>query len=466
MKQIKQFLASCCLLLALGWLPASAQTITFYYVAPTASITAAFGSADGSGQMPAGYSFKIITAANAATFLSVAPNRVKYVYNQLQPGTALRTQVDRVFNNSGRLVDVQYYLANDITGVAPGETDMFSKKIRDGRTYVWPAANGTVSDTPGRYTGWVMLGEFFLEEGVRKRDGGILSINEVILHETSHTQWVGHWTKWGAIDGHAITYGADGSHSAVELLGDQEAAINEGLGNFYGFTLNSVAIDSMYHEFTDAGHRYFVEGRSVLAGDALLNAVPSRREARLVDDSGRVVRYPDGRELVVFVFPWRDIPGTRLLFAESSSTAFYTMYWQHAYANRDTAFSFIGHSAHSMFNGRMKRFLTYSCNRLALKIEAYNATAAGQADASKTSSMFPFALLDLVTHFGMTDAEYKADYDRHYPDANPRAYNEYFTNHRAAVRALVAGDIGASPVRFTDALNRIKTYMQQPITIF
>src|SRR5258706_5513763 len=98
-------------------------------------------------------------------------------------------------------------------------------------------------------------------------------------------------------------------------------------------------------------------------------------------------------------------------------------------------------------------------------MEEYNASATGRADASRISSLLPFALLDLLTHFGMSDAEYQADYRRNNPDRGPRAFTEYF-NRRAAIRALVQADITASPIRFQEALQSIINYCKQPANIF
>ena len=141
-------------------------------------------------------------------------------------------------------------------------------------------------------------------------------------------------------------------------------------------------------------------------------------------------------------------------------------YWLNANANRDVTLGFIRGAASSMWRleDTLKRFPTYVVNRLALRMEDYNANA-GRADASRTSSMLPFALLDLVMHFSYTDAQYRADYSRNYPDRHPRAFTEYF-NHRAAIRQLVQADITAQPIRFAEAVRRIKEYCMQPTTIW
>ncbi|MDO6431860.1 hypothetical protein Q4E93_14740 [Flavitalea sp. BT771] len=464
MSKLKQIGCAAILLLSITAKGLS-QTVSIYFAAPTATISASFPGLGQTTDMPGGYSAVQLTAANEATFLAMPLPRLKYVYGLLQAGTPVFIQRDKIFNNSDRTVDLQYFLVDDRTALTDGNTKLGTRiDDNDHKLYIWPAAKSLPS-TPGRYLGYVGLGEHQLEVDQSRRAGGNLAIDEVVLHETSHTQWVGYESKWPATSSGFIAYGADGGHSVVELLGDQELSINEGLATFYGYTLNRPGMDNMYAVMANPNLRYFVEGRSVLAGDATLNAVPTRTRVDLRDSHGNPVLV-NGVQVAIFQFPWRDIPGFYLLFCENTSTAFYSFYWDNAYLNKDTAFSFIGFSANAMHDGRMNRFLTYSCNRLALKMEEYNASPAGQADASRTSSMLPFAILDLVTHFSMSDADYKADYDRHHPDRQPRAYTEYFTNHRAALRTLVQADLAASPIRLLAAMDKIKNYCRQPATIF
>lgn len=467
MRHFKKILILGCLVGAM-LTSSRAQTISFHFIAPIPTINASFGGGD-TTRMPAGYSRVLITAANSATFLTVASNHIRYVYTQLQTGTTLRTQVERVLNNSGRIVDVNYLLVNDSTGFSGAKTHAFLPYPQTAPFFVWPAATNNGPLANGRYNGWVMLGEHQMATDQSRRIGGMRAVDELVLHETSHTQWVGEWTKWPSTSAGAITYGADGQHYVTEVIGDQEGAINEGLATYYGFTINQAGMDTMLRHYSSPYARFFIEVRSARISDPIIRATPSVQDTlreQAPDGSIRIFRYPDGLPGFINRFQWRDLNGWYLLFAETTSTAFYSLYWRNAYSNRDTAFSFIGASAFSMHNGRRQRFLTYSANRLALKMEEYNATATGRADTGKTSSMLPYAILDLVTHFGMTDSVYRADHNQHYPDRNPRAFNEYFTNHRTAVRALVNADLAATPIRFLDAMARIRTYFRQPATIF
>lgn len=428
----------------------AAPRLDLIFVAPATTINTHFNTgAYTDGDIPAGYKAVAITAANAATFQAQAPPKIRHLYVQLQPGTTLRRRVDEVLQISGGKVDVKLYLVDDRTALS-GSTGAMTPFTHNSHTYVWPAAavypHGGGSD---RYDGRVGLGE--VAGGlISSRPGGMLAWEATALHETSHTQFVGEWTKWGAINQRAITYGQDGSHYEEELLGDQAAALDEGQGTFFGHVHNQAERQEKIDFFKRADYRYFVEAQSVMAGQPQLYQVQGRQAGTV--GSARVWRYR-----------WRDIPGFYLLFSESTSSAFYTFFWKYVNNDQNQAFTMVTHTANAMWQTRMKRFLTYSCNRLALQMEAYAATPAGQrarTGGTLTSSMFPFALLDILTHFGMTENEYKADYNRNYPDRHPRAFAEYW-RHRAAVQQRVQPYLNSSPIDIERAVREAHTYFQQ-----
>ncbi|HEX5112257.1 MAG TPA: hypothetical protein VFV79_05390 [Saprospiraceae bacterium] len=422
-------------------------TIQFFFIAPTASITSNFGAQPATTLTPAGYSIVEITAANSAKFSSVAPPRIKYVYDQLQAGRPLRQKVDKVLKISGNTISLNYYLMDDRNGFNAGSTGIFlavpfaSDEGYDGKKHVWPT---------GGSGGRIRLGEYQMENDQSHRAGGVAAIDELVLHETTHTQFTGSWSKW---DGY-ITYGADESHYGNELQGDREAAFNEGIATFYGFTLNAAGITELnnFHGKTD--DRYFVEAQSVLAGEKDLYSITGRKAAKV-------------RNANVFRYTWLQLPGFYIPFSERTSTAYFTYFWQNVNGNKDEAFDMIVNASNAMYSDRKKRFLDYTANRLALLMEAYAITPAGQAaktNGTLTSSLFPFALFDLLTHFGMTETEFKEDYERKIPDKNPKAYTSYWA-HRTAIKNLVQADLAANPIRFTDAVKKIHDYCRQPANI-
>jgi hypothetical protein len=248
-------------------------------------------------------------------------------------------------------------------------------------------------------------------------------------------------TKWGSV---RITYGADGSHWVNEMIGGQNLAFEEGLGTFYG-TVHTGRGANFEPFWTRTNERYFLEIRSpLISSDPLRNATHSTRDGR-------------------YYYKWKDVPGFYLLFAESSSTGFHHFFHKYAFDDRDRALGMIDRSAHRMWDIRRKRDLTYAVNGLALEMEAFAASPEGRearTAGTLTSSMFPFALLDLVTHFGMTEEEYKADYHRNYPPDEPRAWVEYW-NHRARVRALAQPHLDASPIEFEEAIRAVRDYFRE-----
>lgn len=425
----------------------------FHFVAPTATINASFpGHANPTTMgLPAGYDIVEITAANQAAFLSVAPPRIRYLYQQMQPGNVLRSRLDDEYAISNGNVRVNYYLVDDRTGISGASGDFtlkrFSRTGQDGRNHVWPTGNG-FGLAAGGYAGRVRLGEYQLDVDQFMRVGAAYALQELVLHETFHSQLVGRWTKWNG-----YVYGRDNSHFVSEIMGDQEAALNEGFGTFFGYTVNTPGANALERFFTDAGRRYVLEGESVVAG-----------EPALVGVTGRARRDVNGH--AYFDYRWMDVPGVFNWYTEHNFTAFLYYFWRNANGNQDVSMDMIKTAARALwsYNDTLKRYPTYVVNRLALKMEDYNGNA-GRADATRTSSMLPYALLDLVSHFSLTAAQYQADHNRTYPDRNPRAFTEYF-NHRNAIQSLVQADLESNPIRFSEAVRKIKEYCMRPANIW
>lgn len=443
---------------------ALAQTVSFQYVAPTTAINSAFGAGSGwTTGLPANYTGVPITAANAAQFTAAAPPNVLRTYQQMQPGIALRNRVDQILQISGGRVDPTFYLVDDRTGLG-ASAGFFAPWRNGGNLYVWPAAsNWPVTGTsPQRYAAAIFLGERACAQ-IQTWPGAWRAWEGTIIHETSHTQFVGEKTKWGMI---RIVYGGDNNHYTSELLGEQELPWEEGLGTFFGGVhIDPVEMNQTRSFFVRADRRYELESRSFLAGTASVWNAPHDEEERdlaLLDDpAARTGGY------VVRRYRWQDVPGFYILFSESTSTAFNLYFWRKVNNDRDAAYRMIVDAVRGMWQERRKRYLTYEINRLALQMEAQAATPQGQTARTAgtlTSSMFPFALLDILTHFGMSDAHYQADYRRNYADREPRAATEYWAR-RATVRALVQPHLTASPVRIDEAIDAAHRYFQQPDTI-
>ena len=269
-------------------------------------------------------------------------------------------------NSNGAVNTVQYWLVDDRTGfnvTAANRGGWFMVYPETGTRFVWPAAGNYTSG--GNRLGIVGFGENQLATDQSQRTGGMSAVDEVVLHETSHTQFISG-SKWEAVGGNAITYGADGMHyfNTAELLADQEGALNEGLATFYGYVMNDAAWQEQLQVLTSTGRRYFVEGRSFLAGQRELYTVADRERdvlnTRRSDGTLVPQTYANGDEIAIFTYRWRSVPGFYILFAENTSTAFFSIFRNYTYRNKDTAMAMITTSSQAMSPERRKRFLTYA----------------------------------------------------------------------------------------------------------
>jgi len=433
-----------------------AQSINFYYAAPTNTMINAFGAANVSGGFASGFRGILVGAGNVVKFKQIASTNMLKTYENLQAGTDLRKHVDKLLKIADGKVDVYYILLDDRNGLG-ANSGIFVTDTHNGKKISWPVAWVSPA-SGGRYNGYVNLSEES-SNLMKALPGGWKAWESVVLHETNHTQYVGDKTKWGSIH---ITYGGDKSHWTSEFLGDQELAFEEGIGTFFGHVRNDpegAKGEATFFSRTD--ERYALESWSVLAPD--LYRVPHKEKTRTPPTPPAT---PGGRYAVRY-YKWKDVPGFYILFSESTSTGFHLYFWKHVNSNKDQAYDMIIKSANAMWKDRKKRYLAYAVNRLALQMEAFAATAGGQAAKAAgklTSSMYPFALLDLLTHFGMSDQEYKKEYERNYPDKNPQAFTRYW-QHRNPVKQLVKADLDASPIRFEKAVSAVHGYFQKPETI-
>jgi hypothetical protein len=483
MKRLAWLLA----LAALAPLAASAQTMRFFYVAPAADVDAQFpGQGQTADFLPGGYKAVFLDAAATAAFNSNAPPTIKRTFAELQTGQPLRTFIDRMSGISTRQCDVSWFLTDDRTGIPDGNTGGFAPVARasGGTTthFVWPNANAWWPDGTTRLRGAVRVGEHEGAAFVASEGWG--GWEEVLAHEYLHTQYApeafcerpsdnplgdrilqfcregaaagspsgcpdgytcsARKDKWGSI---SVTYGADGAHWVYEMMGDQNLAFEEGLGTFYGSVRNDPAsADNIRAFFGRTDERYYLEDQSALRSSPGLESAP--RTHRDADPEGSNPRRPARH-----TYTWRNVPGFYLLFSEITTTAYHSYFWKTVHNSTDQALLLIDQSSQAMWNIRRKRDLFYAANRLALAMEASSPAR------TPTSSMFAYALLDLLTHFGMSETQFKQEHDRNYPDQNPRAYTEYW-NHRAAVQALVADHLAADPIRMDQAVIAVNNYFQ------
>jgi hypothetical protein len=436
---------------------AAGQTnVQIEFVAPTAAMVATFGAANVTGGYATGYRGVVITPANLAQFRALAPDSLEETFDSLQPGTTLRGILDSIFTIAGGRVDVRYVLQDDRTGF-PGTTGIFH--FQQGIS--WPIASVYPHPTAAnRFEGLVRL-SLLASNRWRSRPGagGWLNWESVIIHETLHTQMTGEKTKWSSI---LITYGSSVGHEESEFLGDEEIPFEEGLGTFFGETRNDpVGYNRAVRFHADTSHRYWIDTWSVLTPN--LAAFPSVSK----DTTPPFPPPTPGGRYAIDRYKWSDVEGRYILFSERTSIAMHHFFWRNACTSRNAARSMVLASARTMWQDRKKRYLFHAADQLARQLEILAAAPTGpgaQACGNPVSSMLPYALIDALTRFNMTDSAFTAMIQRDTPNPASRAAGQYLT-HRAALRQRAQPHLSASPIRMEEAVRDMVTYLRQPATL-
>ena len=429
------------LLLLLFPAAGSAQAVRIVFVGPTGAMVSTFGVKNVAGGYADGYRGVVLTAANLKSFEKIAPESLVETRRRLEPGTVLRQRIDRMLQISGGVVDLDILLADDRTGFS-GDTGTFVTATSVDRSYIWPAASSHPKEEgSGRYQGIVRLGET-ASLIIQSMAGGWPSWEAFILHEVLHTQFLNEDVHWGPVNGF---HGAAPAHRFDEVTADESLSVEEGLAAFYGSVHNDpVGILALL---------YFL----------------GRTDPRYVESSAGPWWESDKPVVYTFQLPqqgsyrWSDVPVRSLLYSESTTTALYLLFWEHVNDNTDQALAMIDASARFLARDRTRRGLPYAVNRLALQLEDFAATPAGQAAKAAgtlTSSLFPFALLDLLTHFEMTEPQYRLHYERQEPDRHPQAFTRYWAR-REAVKKLVEPYLSSAPIQMDAAAAALNRFFQE-----
>ena len=467
---IKKIVCLCFSLLAIQAL--KGQQLYFFYVAPTTQMNATFGSAATQGfmdnttgtAMMSGYRYVQITSGNLAQFRTLAAgSHVLKTYDSITAATSrLRRKLNKVMSLTGsRVSSIFIFLTDDATAL-PANTPNFLCPTGGTSSFAWPCASNWKSGA--NYVGRINLGERAARR-FANGPGGFRDWEATVIHEMSHTQMLRDTTgvnKWDTptTDGIAISYGGDDGHWGFELQADEQTPMDEGLGTFWAIEHAPslrVELDSFLNNGAD---RFALGSLSFLRSvpqmwnaphNVLCNGIPCNfwngYSAELISS------IPPATPYELLSYRWLDVPGEFVLYNEMMSEAYFYLYHQYAFARQDTAFNKIFHAVRTLCNdaNQRHRYPAHAANILANSMEAYARTAAGQQESTSgtlVSSMFAYALLDLMGHFHRTDDDLRREFDInsatyiHYTP-KPRAYQHYFT-HRAAVKQEACQYLGGN----------------------
>ena len=488
-----------------------AQRLEFIYAAPTATMDANFNNARAFTSVwngvvsPAmtGYRYVRIVPGNVGTFRTVAPDLMRRTYDSINTAnSALRRKLNRVMQMSdNRLTQITFFLIDDQTGLPNDRDSIFcaGSNPHNNMTIAWPCANNwRANAVTGMYEGRVMVGEQAASLDVA-RPGGFKRWEATLIHEVSHTQMlsdVDGINKWSnsalGVHGREISYGGDESHWFEELQADEQQPMDEGLGYFWALEHNPPMATELDQFLNDKGRRFLLGSRSFLTGIPEMWNAPHGifcSGIPCVDAGGNTINVTLNTQITsptggyeLRSYRWMDVPGKYVYYNEQMSEAYFYLFHQYGYNRRDTSYNKIFDAVKAMCvsANQIHRYPAHAANMLANSLEAYARTAHGRAEENNrtlVSSMFAYAIYDLLGHFGQTEAELRREFDINsatYIPATPKpiAFTRYWA-HRNAIRQLacpyLGGDncnpTGTGNIDIHRAVTEVRNYFRNPVTI-
>jgi hypothetical protein len=488
------------LLLLLAGSTLWAQQITIFFYAPTTAMTTNFTGATAPYVRTAncsgnntGYSYVLLDAQTAPIFRAMTSGTlIRKTYDSLTSASSvLRRRLLQVRELSNNMVNnIQIYLYDDRTGLNPSETCACDETYGTIRG-VWPCATN-FRQADGTYLGYMYLGELAAQLiTTYPGSGGWWEWYATVVHEFSHTQFATEYdgsgnavaNKWGN-NGLAISYGGDSGHWGDEIQADQQSALDEGLATFWGLERNTVGRQALINWMNDKTERMYLGSHSFLAGTADMWNRPHRVAFSGTIPANRVIsatakgditlvspHIQTGAGYELRSYKWLNVPQEYALYNEQIFQAFALALFENSFPNRTLAFDAMLRSAKALTppNNRL-RYPAHLANAMANELEAFARTPAGRtAEASHTlvSSMFVYAMLDLITHFGMSEADLRREFtinmSTYTPTPQPLAFAQYWA-HRAAIKQLACPHLGGpnctgdGNIDFLRAVSEVKNY--------
>jgi hypothetical protein len=494
------------LLFMLGLKKTNAQNFAFFYVAPTATMNTAFGAAAAQGfvdsgtgnPMMTGYRYVALTPANITQFRGIAsPNMLKS-YDSITTNTsALRRKLNRIISLAGNKISVLAVFLTDDRTFLPANTPNFFCATPDANSFAWPCASNWKNGNT--YIGRVNLGEVAAVQ-ISNDTGGFKNWEGTIIHEFSHTQMLSDTTgvnKWdhpgASVDGISISYGGDDGHWFTELQADEQQPMDEGLATYWALEHNPPMTTDLDAFLNQNSAKFLLGSRSFLTGTPAMWNAPHQ----VICSGPLPCITSDGRDMGINLntaltpatgnyelrsYRWLDVPGEFVLYNEQMSMAYFYLFHQYGFHRRDTSYNKIYTAAKTLSNHAIQRYRypAHVANILANTMEAYARSAAGQAEATSgtlVSSMFAYALYDLLGHFGRSEADLRREFNinsaTYIPHTQkPLAYTHYWA-HRNQIKQLACQHLGSnncSPsstgaINIHQAVAAVRDYFKNPSRI-
>ena len=435
--------------------------INFEYAAPIETIKKHFGAGMIEDTLHDGIVTVRLDDHYYPLLKKIAPkelSRIYYRYNldenrhkaKLSILRTTKQSLDDLLKITGSRVALTIVLIDDSKGLPKDEYSFLTTRADwdDGKRYVWPSTgNSSDDDGTGYYSSWIYLGAKWAKEFGESKHSLALGYggperhmyaleDATIVGLAAKSIFIYDPSNFVALNEVATGYERKDGSFVEELWPSKKNASLEGIAKYYrmasefGSDMNDAeyALSAQISQFfRDPGYRYMIQETSILAGLKKLKQA-EHRERDLIGVKGMEYR-------------WKDVPGYYLLFSENTTYGLLHAFYMQAYSTPDFSYEVINKAMPKLWETKNHRDPMVLVNELAIQMEINAANgvekrALENGNGTVCSSMYPFYLIDMLTHFGMSESQFKNTYNEHNKGPKPIAFNEYW-KHRDALKAMV-----------------------------
>ena len=312
--------------------------------------------------------------------------------------------------------------------------------------YIWPGfgnSDGGVDEKS--YDGWVYIGETKAAEFVKTALSGKEILSQLSINQGIRAQFLGNDTDhWGYV--YRWNHGVLEYNPLLmeEPLNDMGTAVEEGTGYFFTNLYNERERRELLKFLSVDTARYLVGKESPLAKSSdWIEKLPKIERSEFNESAWK--------------FEWTTLPPDKILYAGSTTAGLYTFFWKYS-KNKSLALELITAASHKMWNDYEHRNLFYAVTHLAMELERYADTPLGELDMKSgqiTSSMVPYALLDLMTRFGL-DKNRMDQWIQALPkEQRPLAFDAYWGKYHSQIFGQVGHVTYSRPMPLEESVSDI-----------
>ena len=437
---------------------ATAQKIDVVFAGPEAEILQHFGKTDPDENLHKGIAGITIDKSNVETFRKVAPKYLKLIYEQVSSSSTMKKWMRKGMKISENSMELTYVLIDDTKGLVKDELSVFSiykSATHKGKSYVWPMfGNDLVDKKKSKYHGWIYIGEGSCITMVEDLKMGEKALSNLTLNQAVRAQFFGNPTSWpylykprrGLI---SMDYNPYRAEEPIYTLG---TVVEEATGYFFNGLYNNEERQQLGVFFRNNARKYAISEENKLY-----------KNGKWIPKNQNNFKY-QGRHF--YSFRWNEMPAEKLMHFPSTTLFLYHFLWKYS-PEREQALEMIIEASNKMWNDFDHRNPFYATHFLAYELEDFAATEEGKAAQRRgelVSPMLPYALMDFLTHYDLTNTEMADLFGKHKTKRQNKALAAYIGGHRAVIKKQLAPYLDPHHKIREEGVIQLFTYLKKSVT--